>query len=222
MSYAVAVVGGTGEEGRGLAARLAIAGHPVVIGSRDAARASTAASEVAALVTSAGHAADITGATNDAAVASADLVLITVPFEAHRDTLTALAPALAGKTVIDAVVAMRFDRGPRPVDVEEGSATEEAAAILAGIAVCGAFHNVAAASLLDLAHPLDDDVLVTGDDADAKTRVRALVDEVAGLRSVDAGPLRFSRFVEGLTILLVGVNIRYKARAGVRLSGLPQ
>jgi NADPH-dependent F420 reductase len=222
MPYTVAVVGGTGEEGRGLAVRLAIAGHPVVIGSRDAARASAAAYETAALVAAAGEGASITGATNADAVAAAELVIITVPFEAHHDTLTVLAPALAGKTVVDAVVPMRFERGPRPVDVEEGSAAEQAAAILAGLPVCGAFHNVAAASLLDLTHTLDDNVLVTGDDAEAKTRVRALVDEIAGLRSVDAGPLRFSRFVEGLTILLVGINGRYKAHAGVRIAGLPQ
>lgn len=218
MPYTIALLGGTGDEGRGLAVRLALAGHAIVLGSRDAARAASAASEVAALLPTP---TDITGATNEDAATAADLVIVTVPFEAHRATLEALASALAGKLVIDAVVPMRFERGPRPIDVPEGSATEQAAALLPQSRVVGAFHNVAASALLDLATPLDQDVLVTGDDADAKTEALDFVRGIEGLRAVDAGPLRYSRFVEGITLLLVGINGRYKAHAGVRVAGLP-
>ena len=117
---------------------------------------------------------------------------------------------------------MRFERGPRPVEVAEGSATEQAAALLPASTVVGAFHNVAAAALADLGETLHQDVLITADDAEAKATVSALVAAVPGLRAVDAGPLRYARFVEGITLLLVGINIRYKAHAGVRIDGLPE
>ncbi len=154
MPHAIALIGGTGDEGRGLALRLAAAGHAVTIGSRDATRASAAAAAVAALLP---PGTTVAGATNEDAAAEADIVIVTVPFEAHRATLEGLAPALAGKVVVDAVVPMRFERGPRPIDVEEGSATEQAAALLPASEVIGAFHNVAASSLLDLTVALDQD-----------------------------------------------------------------
>lgn len=222
MPQMIALIGGTGAEGRGLATRLAAAGHEVTLGSRDAARAADAAAELTGIVAASGISASIHGASNEDAAAACDLAIIVVPYEAHRATLEALAPALAGKVVIDAVVPMRFERGPRPIEVAEGSATEQAAAVLPSSKVTGAFHNVPAAALLDLSVELRQDVLVTGDDADAKAAVLALVDSLQGLRAVDAGPLRYSRFVEGLTLLLVGINGRYKAHAGVRIEGLPE
>jgi len=218
----VALIGGTGAEGRGLALRFAAAGHEVVLGSRDGARAAEAAAELTATLSAAGIAAAVRGAENVEAAAQASLVVIVVPYEAHRPTLEALASALAGKVVVDAVVPMRFERGPRPVEVAEGSATEQAAALLPASTVVGAFHNVAAAALADLGETLHQDVLITADDADAKAAVSALVASVPGLRAVDAGPLRYARFVEGITLLLVGINIRYKAHAGVRIDGLPE
>jgi NADPH-dependent F420 reductase len=219
--HRIALVGGTGPEGRGLATRFALAGHAVLIGSRDADRASEAALAVATRLQAAGHAdLAISGATNEDAIADADLVVLTVPYEAQRATLESLAEALAGKTVVDTVVPVRFERGPRPVDVPEGSAAEQAAALLPNSHVIAAFHTIDAATLLEPATELSQDVLVAGDNAEAKALVRALVEEI-GARSVDAGPLRFSRFVEGLTVLLIGINGRYKAHTGVRIEGLP-
>lgn len=216
MPHTIALVGGTGPEGRGLATRFAMAGHRVVIGSRDADRGRTVAAELGATL-----GRTLAGGSNDEAVAEADVVVVVVPYAAHRATLEGLRAALAGKLVVDAVVPMRFERGPRPIDVPAGSATEEAADILPDSTVVGAFHNVAAEVLLDHEAYVDADVLVTGADAEAKALVMALADEINGCRGVDAGPLRFSRFVEGLTILEVGINGRYKAHTGIRITGLP-
>ena len=222
MAYRIALIGGTGPEGRGLATRFAIAGHTVVIGSRDPARAAHAAGEVTARLRAAGHAnLAIAGAANADAAAGAELIVLTVPYEAQRATLEALEPTLVSKIVIDAVVPVRFERGPRPIEVPEGSAAEQVAALLPHSRVIGAFHTIAAETLLDPTAALHEDVLVAGDDADAKALVRALAEEIAGVRTVDAGPLRYSRFVEGLTVLLIGINGRYHAHAGVRIEGLP-
>lgn len=222
MRHRIALVGGTGPEGRGLAARFALAGHTVVLGSRDAERAVVVAAELAGILTEAGHPdLAISGAENAEAVAACDLAILVVPYEAHRATVESLAGVLAGKVVVDAVVPVRFERGPRPVEVEEGSATEQAAALLPDSRVVGAFHNLAAEALLDIARPVEADVLVTGADAEAKTLVSALAEDIEGVRAVDAGPLRFSRFVEGLTVLLIGINARYKAHSAVRIQGLP-
>lgn len=222
MTHRIALVGGTGPEGRGLAARFAIAGHQVVLGSRDAARAAESAADLARTLAEAGHAeVALSGAANREAVAGCEIAIIVVPYEGHRTTLESLADVLAGKVVVDAVVPLRFERGPRPIDVAEGSATEQAAALLPDSKVVGAFHNLGAEALALVHEPLDADVLVTGADAEAKATVRALAEQIEGVRAVDAGPLRFSRFVEGLTILLIGINGRYKAHTGVRIQGLP-
>ena len=221
MHETIAIIGGTGPEGRGLASRLALAGHRVVIGSRDAARGASVAAEVAASLAGRGDAGRVEGDSNAGAAAAGEIAVVTVPFEGHRATLEALAGPLAGKIVVDAVVPVRFDRGPRPVEVAEGSATEQAAALLPRSRVVGAFHNLAAESLLDLDAPVRADVLVTGGDTEAKRAVSALAERIEGVRAVDAGPLRYSRFVEGLTVLLIGVNMRHRARTHVRIEGLP-
>ena len=221
MPHTIAIVGGTGPEGRGLATRFALAGHHVLIGSREAARGASAAEELRGALAGRSGLGTIEGAANAAAVAAAELVVVTVPYEGHRDTLETLAPALEGKIVVDAVVPMRFEPRPRPVEVAEGSATEQAAAVLPGSRVIGAFHNLSAETLLDLEAPVHADVLVTGGDEEAKRLVSALAEQIAGVRAVDAGPLRYSRFVEGLTVLLIGVNVRYRARTHVRVEGLP-
>jgi hypothetical protein len=223
MPHRIALVGGTGPEGRGLATRFAIAGHQVTIGSRDAARGVEVAAALAAdLERSAPAATRIDGADNGAAVARADLVVVVVPYAAHRPTLEGLREALAGKIVVDAVVPVRFERGPRPIEVAAGSATEEAAELLPESRIIGAFHNLAADVLLDPALDVDADVLVTGGDAEAKQIVMALANEIAGVRAVDAGPLRFSRFVEGITTLLIGINGRYKSHSSIRIAGLTE
>ena len=221
MPETIAIIGGTGPEGRGLASRFALAGRRVIIGSRDAARGASVAADVAATLAGRDGAGPVEGASNADAAAAGDIAVVTVPFEGHRATLAALAGELSGKIVVDAAVPVRFERGPRPVDVAEGSATEQAAAVLPESRVVGAFHNLAAESLLDLDAPVHADVLVTGGDAEAKQAVFALAEQIEGVRAVDAGPLRYSRFVEGLTVLLIGVNMRHRARTHVRIEGLP-
>jgi NADPH-dependent F420 reductase len=220
VSETIAIIGGTGPEGRGLATRLAMAGHAIVLGSRDAERGAAIAAELAESLGGRVAAGALRGTGNAEACAEATLAIVTVPYAAHAATLELLRAPLAGKLVIDAAVPVRFERGPRPVEVEAGSATEEAAALLPDSTVVGAFHNLDAESLLDPDARVDADVLVTGG-AEGKQRASALAEQIEGVRAVDAGPLRFSRFVEGLTILLIGLNGRHKAHTGVRIAGLP-
>ncbi len=222
MSRTIALIGGTGPEGRGLAVRFALAGRDVVIGSRDAARGESIAAELRESLEGREGLGEIRGAANADAVAEAEIVVVTVPYEGHAATLADLADALAGKIVVDAVVPVRFERGPRPIEVEAGSATEEAAALLPDSRVIGAFHNLSAEILLDPDRTVHGDVLVTGGDEEAKRTVFALAEEIEGVRAVDAGPLRYSRFVEGLTILLIGINVRHRAETHVEIFGLPE
>jgi NADPH-dependent F420 reductase len=222
MTLRIAIIGGTGQEGRGLATRFALAGHRVALGSRDAARSAEAADALVARLAQAGHArAQVVGTTNEVAAGACELAVIAVPYDAQRPTLELLAPALADRIVVDAVVPVRFERGPRPIAVAAGSAAEEAAQLLPRSRVVGAFHTLSAELLQDPVHPMDADVLVTGDDAEAKQVVSALAGEIAGVRAVDAGPLRYSRFVEGITVLLIGINGRYRTHSAVRIQGLP-
>jgi len=216
--HAIALIGGTGPEGKGLATRFAIAGHKVIIGSRDPARGMEAADDLTQTLNTVSD-IDITGDTNDNAVLAADVVVITVPYGGHQATLEGLKPLLADKIVIDAVVPVYFEKGPRPIEVPAGSATEEAAAILPNSKVAGAFHNLSAEILLDPAADLNADVLVTGSGI-AKEIAIQLASEIKGARAVDSGPLRYSRFIEGITILLIGINSRYKTHTGVIVSGL--
>ncbi len=217
-THTIAMIGGTGPEGRGLATRFALAGHRVIIGSRQADRGVSVAEELRASLGK----GDLAGDENAGAIVDADIVVVVVPYEAHVSTLEPLKERLAGKLVIDAVVPVRFDRGPRPIDVAAGSATEEAAALLTDSRVVGAFHNLAAEELLNPERRVEADVLITGGNAEDKSIVSALAEQIPGVRAVDAGPLRFSRFVEGLTVLLIGINGRYKTHSGVRVTGLPK
>jgi NADPH-dependent F420 reductase len=216
-STVVGVLGGTGDQGRGLARRLAMAGLPVMIGSRDAGRAATAAEATAATVP---DAARITGAANEEVAATADIVIVAVPWEGHRDLLASLAGPLAGKVVIDCVNPMGFDKqGAYPLPVPEGSAAQQAAAVLPGSSVVGAFHHVSAVVLLDPeVTSLDQDVLVLGDSRAATDQVQALAGLLPGVRGVYAGRLRNCGQVEALTCNLVSVNRRYKAHAGLRVT----
>jgi len=214
----IGVLGGTGDQGRGLARRLAAAGNPVIIGSRVAARAAAAAARIAAEP----GIRDIRGMANEDAARAADVVIVAVPWEGHRDLLTALAGTLAGKVVIDCVNPLGFDsRGAYPLPVAEGSAAEQAAAVLPESSVVGAFHHVSAALLLDPEVPaIDLDVLVLGDDRAATDLAQALAARIAGVRGVYAGRLRNCHQVEALTANLVSVNRRYKAHAGLRITDL--
>lgn len=211
----VGVLGGTGDQGRGLAFRLARAGNSVIIGSRDAARAEAAAAGLA----SAGR---VTGMANPVAASEADVVIAAVPWEGHGALLASLAEPLAGKVVIDCVNPIGFDqRGAYPLPVPEGSAAQQAAALLPRSAVVGAFHHVSAVLLLDPeVASVDLDVLVLGDDRAATDLVQALAERIPGVRGVYAGRLRNCGQVEALTANLVSVNRRYKAHAGLRITDI--
>ena len=213
----IGFIGGTGPEGKGLTYRFALAGHEIVIGSRSAERAGAAASEIGERVAEAA----VRGVENADAARDGELIVLTVPFAAQADTLPALRDALDGKIVVSTGVPLAFEGGrPSMVAVPEGSAAEQAQALLPNARVVGAFHNLSAAKLWDGDALLEQDVIVCGDDADAKREVMALAEQILGVRAVDGGPLASSRYVEGITALLVAINRRYKARAGVRIVGV--
>jgi NADPH-dependent F420 reductase len=207
----IAVLGGTGEQGRGLARRFALAGHSVVLGSRSAERAQEA---------SVGLPGTVTGAANADAAAQGDVVVVAVPWEGHKELLQVLAPVLAGKVVIDCVNPLGFDKqGAFALEVEEGSAAQQAAAVLPESRVVAAFHHVSAVLLLDEAvDSVDTDILVLGDDREATDLVQELIAKIPGMRGIFAGRLRNAHQVEALTANLISVNRRYKAHAGLRVT----
>ena len=209
----VGVLGGTGDQGRGLAYRLDAAGHRVIIGSRSAERAQAAAAELGGTVR---------GMANADAAREADVVIVAVPWEGHRDLLVSLAGPLAGKVVIDCVNPMGFDkRGAYPLPVPEGSAAQQAAEVLPDSRVVGAFHHVSAVVLLDPeVESVDLDVMVLGEDREATDLVQALAGRIPGIRGVYAGRLRNCGQVEALTCNLVSINRRYKAHAGLRVTDI--
>jgi 8-hydroxy-5-deazaflavin:NADPH oxidoreductase len=207
------ILGGTGDQGRGLARRFSMAGHRVIIGSRDAGRAKSAAADL-------GGGPLIEGGLNHEAAAAADVVIAAIPWEGHADLLSELAGPLAGKIVIDCVNPIGFDsRGAYPIGVPEGSAAEQAASVLPASTVVGAFHHVSALLLLDPGvDAMDLDVLVLGDDRAGTDLVIALAGEIPGVRGVYGGRLRNCGQVEAFTANLVSINRRYKAHAGIRVT----
>jgi 8-hydroxy-5-deazaflavin:NADPH oxidoreductase len=210
----VGILGGTGDQGRGLARRLALAGNHVVIGSRDVARAAGAAARLGA--------PRVTGAANEDAARAADVVIAAMPWEGHAVLLDRLAEPLAGKILIDCVNPMGFDEhGAYPIGVVEGSAAQQAAALLPRSRVVGAFHHVSAVLLLDPdVTDLNQDVLVLGDDRAATDLVQALADRIPGVRGVYAGRLRNCGQIEALTANLIAINRRYKGHAGIRITDI--
>lgn len=217
----VAVVGGTGEEGFGLASRWAKAGFEVVIGSRDDARAKVAAEKLGGLVPG----ATVSGYANDVAVGHADIVVVTVPFVAQADIYKSLRDHIEGQIVVDATVPVAAavgDKATHVLGVWDGSAAQQAASVLKkGTQVAAAFHSLAAASLADLDSPMEGDVLVCGM-KDARAAVEPLVTAIPDLRFIDAGPLENARIIEPITALLIGINRRYKTHsAGIKITGLP-
>jgi NADPH-dependent F420 reductase len=212
----IGFIGGTGPEGKGLAQRFAVAGHDIIIGSRSAERANDAAKEIA------DHAgvSKVRGAENIDAAREGEIVVLTVPYDAQAATLPPLADALNNKIVVSTGVPLAFDGGtPGIAAVAEGSAAEQAQALLADARVVGAFHNLSATKLW-AGGALDQDVLVASDDAEAKKRAMALAEQIEGARAVDGGALASCRQIEGITALLIGINKRYKAAAGVRIVGV--
>jgi NADPH-dependent F420 reductase len=222
MPDQVTVIGGSGALGSGLALRLAAAGVPVVIGSRDPARAQEAAARVKEKVPQ----ATVEGLANGPAAAASEVVFLCVPFRNQSETLTNLKNHLRdGQLVVDATVPLAAavsGKATRVLGVWQGSAAQQAAEMVPdGVRVVAALHTVNAPALKDLDATLDEDVLICGDRKADKQRVAALVELVPGLRAVNAGPLEAARIAEQLTALLIGVNARYKTHAGIHLTGLP-
>jgi hypothetical protein len=218
----VTIIGASGALGFGLAVRLAASGVAVTIGSRELARAQEAAGRALEAVPD----GRVSGLENAEAAAANELVILSVPFRSHHETVAHIAEALRpGALLIDATVPLAAAVGGKPtrmLGVWQGSAAEQAQELVGdGVSVVAALHTVSAAALADHHNPLAEDVLLAGDRRADKARVAALVDRIEGLRAVDAGRLEMARITESLTALLISVNIRHKAHAGIRLTGLP-
>lgn len=213
----LAILGGTGKEGSGLAARWAAAGYEVVIGGREAAKAEATAAELASEIPG----AKLRGADNAAAAAAGEIVVLTVPYAAQQATALGVADALQGKILVDVTVPLVPPKVNRVQLPEGGSAAVALQAALGeGVRVVSAFQNISAHHLRDLDHDLDCDVLVAGDDIEARDAVVALA-EAAKLRGYHAGPLCNSVVAEALTSVLISINKRYKVpSAGIRITGL--
>jgi NADPH-dependent F420 reductase len=213
----VGILGGTGPQGRGLAYRFARAGQRVLLGSRSPERGAGAATELAAQP---GVVASTVDGGDNAFACTADVVIVAVPWEGHGELLAELATALAGKLVVDCVNPLGFDKqGAFPLPVAEGSAAQQAAALLPDSTVCAAFHHVSAVMLADPeVAAVDLDVLVLGDDRDATAKVQALANRIAGMRGIYAGRLRNAGQIEAFTANLISINRRYKAHAGIRVT----
>jgi len=217
--FTVGLLGGTGDQGRGLAYRFARAGQRVLIGSRHAERARQAAKEIGAMP---GLPAGVTlaGGDNAEVAAGSDVVVVAVPWEGHAATLTELREPLAGKVVVDCVNPLGFDKqGPYPLDVPEGSAAQQAASLLPASRVCAAFNHVSAPLLADPeVGRIDLDVLICTEDRDAAGIVAALAARIPGMRGIYAGRLRNAHQVEAFTANLIAINRRYRAHAGIRVT----
>jgi 8-hydroxy-5-deazaflavin:NADPH oxidoreductase len=218
----IAIVGGTGPQGSGLALRWAQAGENVIIGSRDAQRALETASKLSEKV---GTEKILSGTENRFACTDADIVVLTVPFEAHAETLKHIKPSLrVGQILVDTTVPLAASIGGKPtrtLSVWQGSAAQQAAEMVPdGVTVVAAFHNLAA-DLLKQEGSIDCDVIVCSDGKDAGKRVRELARKIPGVRAVDGGKLENARIVEQITAVLIGLNIRHKGHSGLRITGLP-
>lgn len=218
QSFTIAVLGGTGQEGGGLALRWAKAGHHVILGSRDAAKAAAAAAEMKAKL----GGTQVTGNANASAAAAADIVVLTVPFAAQRATVEEVRGALAGKILIDATAPLVPPKVARVQLPAGGSAVAAIQAMLGEeVRVVAAFQNVSAHHLHDLDHAIDCDVLVCGDDPAARDVAIGLAADI-GLRGIHAGPIVNSAAAEALTSILIAMNMRYKVPGtGIRITGLP-
>ena len=216
----IAIIGGTGPEGSGLALRWARAGETIVIGSRDRQRAADAAAKLREKT-----GGDISGAENKDACESAGIVVLTIPFEVQAEMLKHIKPALRpAQVLVDATVPLAAAVGGRPtrtLGVWQGSAAQQAAELVPeGVSVVAAFHSVSS-ELLAQDGPVDCDVIVCGDDKAANSKVRELARKIPGVRAIDGGKLENARIVEQITALLIGFNIRSKGHSGLRITGLP-
>ena len=222
MAEPIPIIGGTGALGYGLAVRWTQAGEQIVIGSRKAERAAEAADRVRAVFAD----AEVEGLENAEAVTRGPIVFLTVPFRAQSETLTNLKEALqAGQILVDCTVptaAAISGKASRTIGVWQGSAAQQAEEMVPeGVTVISALHTVSAPALAE-GDPLEEDILICGDRKADKARVAELVERIEGLRAVNAGALEMARIAETLSPLLIAINVRYKSRAGVRITGLPQ
>lgn len=217
----IAILGGTGNEGRGLGLRWAMAGHDILIGSRSAERGAQAAEEMNEELSHTTPA--IRGGDNHAMAQEAELVVLSVPYKAQQPTLEAVSDVLDGKLLVSVVVPIKPPKVSHAWRPEAGSAAQEAQAFVGDqTRVVAAFQNISAELLPDPEHEVDCDVLICGDDAEDKALVRELAVD-AGMRGIDAGPLQNASVVEGLTSVLIGINIRNKIKhSGIRITGLPE
>ena len=222
MQQVVAVVGGTGAEGSGLALRFAKAGLRVLIGSRNLDRAQAAAKEIAAQT----GAGEITGHTNSDAVGKAAIVILTVPLSAQVETLKSIRTNFqSGAILVDATVPLEIAIGgrvSRTITLWDGSAAQQAARLAPpGVAVVSTFHLLGAEALKGLNHPIDCDALICGDNADAKATVSQIAEKIPGVRAIDAGPLENARYLESSAALLIALNLKHKvSHSGLRITGL--
>lgn len=222
MSRTIAIIGGTGPAGMGLALRWARAGEKIILGSRDAARAQQAAEKIAQRV---GPQAQVSGLENSAACAASDLLVVTVPFEGQAELLKQLKSSIrAGSVLIDATVPLAASiggRASRMLGVWQGSAAQQTAELVPkGVPVVAAFHNVSA-DVLNGDEDVDCDVIVCSDDPAATQVAMDLAVKIPRIRAIDGGKLENARIVEQITALLIGLNIRHKGHGGLRITGLP-
>jgi len=221
--HAIPIIGGTGALGYGLALRWAQAGLETVIGSRDPQRAEEGAERVREAIAG----ATIAGLSNEDAARSGPVVFLTVPFRAQSETLNNLRGALEpGQILVDCTVPLAAavsGKATRSLGVWQGSAAEQAQEMVPeGVTVISALHSVSAPILTDLEAEIDQDTLICGDRKADKARVAALIEQVPGLRAVNAGALEMARIAEQLTPLLISINVRHKTHAGIRVTGLPE
>ena len=214
----LSILGGTGPEGKGLALRLALAGEAVTIGSRSTERGGAAAAEMA----EGAPGTSISGTDNAGAAAAGDIVFLAFPYEGQRPVLEELAGSLDGKIVVSVIAPMAFERGKgaRAVEVEAGSAAQEAQEILPGAQVVAAFQNVSAEELMDPEVDMEGDVVVCSDHAEAKKVVIGLADKIRSLRGIDGGGLANAKYVEQITPMLVNINRIYKTHASIKITGV--
>ena len=214
----LAILGGTGPEGKGLALRLAMAGETPILGSRDAARGASVAEELAQSASG----ITIEGSDNAGAVAAADVVFLAFPYEGQRPVLEDLGQALKGKIVVSVIAPMKFERGKgaSAVEVEAGSAAQEAQDMLSDSQVVAAFQNASAEELLDPGVTMAGDVVVCSDHPEAKKLVIGLANKIKDLRGVDGGGLANAKYVEQITPLLVNINRIYKIHASIKIVGI--
>jgi len=227
LTLTLAFIGGTGQQGFGLALRFAAAGYPVVIGSRESEKAARAAEEACGILREHGYdEASVEGAVNEDAASVADVVFLTVPFFALIDTVKGIEGGIeSDDVVVDVTVPLETNVGGKPTRLIRpwaGSSAETVAELLPDVSVVSAFENVSAAALRKLDEEVDCDVVVCSDDDEAKRLVMDLAEEIPGVRAIDGGPLENARIVESITALLIGLNMRYgKEDVGVRFTNVP-